>query len=146
MPVKKVIKKAVKSRVEKPYNQGTLSNAGFWSFIRSALRNKSRFWKPATKCKENSRRKYIGKNKLQKWEYQCSTCKEWFKGTEVAVDHIVEAGALSCKEDVGSFIERLFCEIDGFQVLCDKREDKKQSCHKIKTDFYMKNKKINLFI
>lgn len=137
-------KKAVKSRVEKPYNNGTLSKAGFWSLIRSTLRNASRWWKPIAQCKQNAKRKYTGKNKLQKWEYQCNHCKEWFKEKEIAVDHIVEAGALTCKEDVGDFIERLFCEVDGFQVLCNKRVDGKESCHKKKTDEYMKNRKNGL--
>ena len=138
MSVKKAV---VKSRVEKLHNNGTLSKAGFWSLIRSTLRNASRWWKPIAQCKQNAKRKYTGKNKLQKWEYQCNICKGWFKEKEIAIDHIIEAGALTCKEEVGYFIERLFCEVQGFQCLCDKREDKVESCHKKKTDRYMKDKK-----
>ena len=41
------------------------------------------------------------------------------------------------------FVERLFVETDGLQVLCNKREDSKESCHKKKTEKYMKNKKLN---
>lgn len=136
-----VKKKVVKSRVDKPFNNGTLSEAGFWSLIRSILRNASRWWKPIAKCRDNSRRAYKGTNKLQKWEYQCAHCKEWFKATEIAIDHKIEAGTLTCGEDLKGFIERLFCEVDGFQTLCNKRGDEKVSCHKIKTDEYMKSKK-----
>lgn len=135
-------KKIVKSRVDKPYNNGTLSRAGFWSLIRSTLRNASRWWKPISQCKQNAKRKYTGSNKLQKWEYQCNTCKAWFKEKEIAVDHVIEAGTLTCKEDVGDFIERLFCEVDGFQVLCNKREDGIESCHSKKTKKYMSDKKL----
>lgn len=138
MPPKK---KVTKSRVEKPYNHGTMSKSAFWGMIRSCLRQKSRWWKPIAECKKLARRVYKGKNKTQKWEYQCSNCKEWFMEKEIAVDHIIEAGTLTCKEDAGDFIERLFCEVDGFQVLCNKRLDGKESCHKKKTDKYMKSKK-----
>lgn len=134
-------KKVTKSRVEKLRNHFTLSEAGFWSLIRSNLRNASRWWKPIAECKKLVKRAYKGKNKSQKWEYQCKHCQEWFMEKEIAVDHIVEAGTLTCGDDLKGFIERLFCEIDGFQVLCNKRFDGKESCHKKKTDGYMKSKK-----
>ena len=136
------VKKTVKSRVEKLRNHFTLSEAGFWSLIRSNLRNASRWWKPIAECKKLAKRAYKGTNKSQKWEYQCKHCQEWFMEKEIAVDHIVEAGTLTCGDDLKGFIERLFCEIEGFQVLCNKRLDGKESCHKKKTDKYMKAKKI----
>lgn len=119
---------------EKPYNNGTMTNAGFWGMIRSTLRQKSRWWKPIAEAKKKARRKYTGKNKRQKWEYKCSHCKEWFMEKEIQVDHIVEAGSLTCGDDLKEFVEKLFCEVDGLQVLC-------KPCHKIKTDKYKKNKK-----
>jgi hypothetical protein len=134
-------KRIKKSRVEKNRNNGTLSEAGFWSLIRSTLRNASRWWKPIAEAKKRAKRVYKGKNKSQKWEYQCNYCKEWFMEKEIAVDHKIECGALTCKEEVGDFIERLFTEVDGFQILCNKRLDGKESCHKKKTDEYMKSKK-----
>lgn len=131
-----------KSRVEKTRNHFTLSESGFWSFIRSKLRMASRWWKPVTEAKNRAKRRYVGKNKRQQWEYQCNHCQEWFADKEIAVDHIVEAGTLTRGEDLKGFVERLFCEVDGFQVLCNKRSDGKESCHKKKTDTYMKNRKI----
>lgn len=135
------VKKTVKSRVEKLRNHFTLSEAGFWSLIRSNLRNASRWWKPVAECKKLARRVYKGKNKSQKWEYQCSHCREWFMEKEIAVDHKIEAGSLTCGDDLKGFVERLFVEVDGLQILCNKRLDGKESCHKIKTDDYMKSKK-----
>jgi len=125
-----------KSRVEKPYNSGTMSASAFWGMIRSCLRQKSRWWKPITEAKNKVKRacKNCGR---QKWEYKCNKCNDWFPDKAIAVDHIIEAGSLTCKQDVGDFIERLFCEADGLQVLCTE-------CHKIKTDEYMKNKKYGL--
>ena len=116
----------------KPYNNGTMTSAGFWGMIRSALRQKSRWWKPVAEAKKLARRVYKGKNKRQKWEYQCNHCKKWFPDKNIQVDHIVEAGSLKCKEDLPDFVERLFCEVDGFQVLC-------KPCHKVKTDVYKKS-------
>ena len=120
---KKVIKK---SRVEKPRNAGTMSESAFWSFIRSGLRQKSRWWKPITECKLSARRPYSGPLKRQKFEYQCNSCKNWFPDKKINVDHIIPAGELNCANDLPGFVERLFCEKQGLQVLCS-------NCHDAKT-------------
>jgi 5-methylcytosine-specific restriction endonuclease McrA len=44
----------------------------------------------------------------------------------VNVDHICPAGSLKSAQDLPGFVERLFCEIDNLQVLCEK-------CHNVKT-------------
>lgn len=115
-----------KSRVPKTRNNGTMTESAFWSFIRSALRQKSRWWKPIQACKETSRRKYIGPNKRLKYEYQCNECKNWFPEKKINVDHIRPAGSLNNGQDLPGFVERLFCEQDNLQVLCE-------ACHDVKT-------------
>ena len=120
-------KKAVKRvKAVKVRNAGTMTESAFWSFIRSALRQKSRWWKPITECKLKAKRAYKGTNKRQKFEYQCATCKNWFPEKQINVDHIKPAGSLNCAQDLPGFVERLFCETDNLQVLCEK-------CHDIKT-------------
>lgn len=114
-------------KVEKTRGSGTFTESGFWGMIRAALRQKSRWWKPIKDAKEAARRPYKGENKRIKWEYQCAHCKNWFPEKEIEVDHKIEAGSLRSGEDVQGFIERLFCERDGLQVLC------KHTCHKEKT-------------
>jgi 5-methylcytosine-specific restriction endonuclease McrA len=114
-----------RSRVAKTRNSGTMTESAFWSFIRSALRNKSRWWKPITECKQKSRRPYTGPNKRLKYEYQCNECKGWYPEKQINVDHIIPAGTLTCSSDLPGFIERLFCEQDNLQVLCEKCHDKK---------------------
>jgi 5-methylcytosine-specific restriction endonuclease McrA len=123
---KKAIKKPKKVAILKTRNAGTLTESAFWSFIRSGLRQKSRFWKPITQCKMKSRRAYKGPLKRQKFEYQCKECLNWFPDKKINVDHISPAGSLRCANDLPGFVERLFCEVDNLQVLC-------QCCHDIKT-------------
>lgn len=129
-------KKITKHRVPRTRNSGTMTESMFWSFLRSGLRQKSMFWKPIHEAKMASRRPYKGPNKRQKFEYYCNDCKKYYKEKEVIVDHIVEAGSLRCYEDLPGFVERLFCEKDGFQTLC-------LSCHHIKTHKTTPKKKIN---
>jgi 5-methylcytosine-specific restriction endonuclease McrA len=114
-----------RSRVAKTRNSGTMTESAFWSFIRSALRNKSRWWKPITECKQKARRPYTGSNKRQKFEYQCNQCKGWYPEKQINVDHIIPAGTLTCSSDLAGFIERLFCEQENLQVLCEKCHDRK---------------------
>lgn len=114
-------KKVIKTR-----NAGTMSESAFWAFIRSALRQKSRWWKPVTQCKLNAKRPYKGSNKRQKFEYQCNKCKKWFPDKQINVDHITPAGELNKANDLPGFVERLFCEVEGLQCLC-------QNCHNEKT-------------
>jgi 5-methylcytosine-specific restriction endonuclease McrA len=118
--------KIPRAKSPKVRNAGTMTESAFWSFIRSALRQKSRWWKPITECKMKARRAYKGPSKRQKFEYQCNTCKSWFPEKQINVDHIKPAGSLNCKEDLSGFVERLFCELDNLQVLCE-------SCHDVKT-------------
>ena len=114
-------KKVIKTR-----NAGTMSESAFWAFIRSALRQKSRWWKPVTQCKLNAKRPYKGSNKRQKFEYQCNKCKKWFPDKQINIDHILPAGELNKADDLPGFVERLFVEESGLQCLC-------QNCHNEKT-------------
>jgi len=115
----------VKKKTEKPRGEGTLTEAGFWGMIRSALRKRSMFWPPVKAVKESNRKPYKGPNKKVKWVYTCEACKGEFQGKEIDVDHIRECGSLT-KATAGTFIERMFCEKDGLQILC-------KQCHKKKT-------------
>jgi len=110
MTVKKKAAVKVVKRVKAPKtrNSGTMTESAFWSFIRSALRQKSRWWKPITECKMKARRAYKGPSKRQKFEYQCNTCKAWFPEKQINVDHIKPAGSLNCKEDLAGFVACLF--------------------------------------
>lgn len=127
---------AKRKLLPRPRNHGTMTESAFWGSIRSALRQKSRWWLPAIEAKKRVKRKYTGTtNKRQKWEYPCAICKKGFMEKQVVIDHIIEAGTLKCAEDLPGFVERLFCEIDGFQILCEE-------CHHKKTQNERKRKRL----
>ena len=60
--------------------------------------------------------------------YKCAMCGEIYKKKHMHVDHkdpVVDP-AIGWV-DYNTYIERLFCDVDGFQVLC-------KSCHSIKSE------------
>ena len=121
-----------RASVERPFCSWTMSSAERTSFIKAALRGKSRFWKPAQDALKASKRWYN--------QYECNMCHivwpsklpplPWSKKrrTNNVIDHIEEIVSV----DTGfttwdSFIQNLFCEQDGFQILCYLCNKKKTS-------------------
>lgn len=95
------------------------------SRIRATLRRLSIQMPAARICRLNARRAYTaGVNPRQKYEVQCSRCKEWFSDKFIDVDHVEPAGSLRSFDDVGPFARRLlFPGPDGLRCLC-------KECHK----------------
>ena len=116
----------VKKRIlkEKPFADGTLTNAAFFGMIRAALRNKSRWYHPIKVCKERSRTPYIGTNKRRKWSYKCEKCHQLFDVREVNVHHKIECGMLNSFDDLPGFTQRLFCDSSGLMCICNDCHDK----------------------
>jgi hypothetical protein len=107
---------------------GEWTEASFWQFIRSGLRQMSRRWPPIIRQRINAnRRKNQSDNKRLKWEFRCDACNGWFPRKSVQVDHIIACGQLKSWADMAVFAERLFCEADGLRVLCGKCHDERHS-------------------
>jgi hypothetical protein len=96
------------------------TEARFWSFVRSALRQAHIKWPPAQNVMKQGRKAVTGKK--HKFEHQCTHCKKWFPQKDIEKDHIVEAGSLKCYSDLPGFVERLFVSESGYRKLC-------KSCH-----------------
>jgi 5-methylcytosine-specific restriction endonuclease McrA len=125
---KKVVKKRT-SKVVKTRNAGTMTESQYFSKIRSMLRNGFRYWKPMQLALEAASRPSQSLNKRIKKEYQCASCKKWFKREDVHIDHIEEAGSLKNYDDIVPFIQRLTKEeVSAYQILC------KNPCHLNKTN------------
>ena len=108
----------MRKRANKPRAGGEMSEARFWSFIRSGLRQMSQRWPPTARLIwVANRRQYSGPNKRQKWEFLCAGCGHWFMRKEMHADHIIECGKLSSLEQVGECCERLLCEVESLRIL-----------------------------
>lgn len=114
-------------RVERTRAGGVWSEARYFSFIRSALRGAARRYPVKYQVRDAAKRtKPKGKAGKHRFEFQCAKCKKWYPDKETAVDHITPAGSLKCFDDLPAFVERLYCEADGLQILC-------HPCHTVKT-------------
>lgn len=108
---------------------GTWTEGKFNSFIKSALRAASQRWPPKYECLNNA---FVGKKVNSKTgriskHFKCNCCLGEFPTSDVQVDHIWPVvdpvvGFISWDE----VIKRMFCSVEGFQVLC-------KSCHSQKT-------------
>lgn len=115
----KRIAKPRKNAPLKPHNMGKWTVAKYFGTIRSALRRAFRYYAPMQEALNRASRPYVGTSKLQKKEYQCNECKQWFKRADVEIDHILELGELRCYEDIVPFIKRLTTEDpNDYQILC----------------------------
>ncbi len=97
-----------------------MTEAQFTSFIKSALRSKSRFWKPVSDTIKNAR--------IARGVYVCNVCKQQVpksimvngkRRNNIICDHIVPVVPPSNGfTDWNTFIENLFCEQDNLQAIC----------------------------
>ena len=118
-----------KKPVEKPRNDGQWTEARYRSFIISTLRRSSSRWGPRNSAKRAARHH----EKLPSpttgrpvFHSKCAGCGGLFPETTTSVDHIApvidpNTGFKSWDE----YIERMYCEGEGFQVLCDECHTKK---------------------
>lgn len=116
----------VSRRVEKTRNGGKWTEARYFGFIRSALRSAFQKWPPKHEAKAAAR--------VQHNTYVCAECDKWYGSSQVQVDHIEPCGSLKKFDDLPDFVERMFCEAEGFQVLC-------KDCHQAKTNREKKERK-----
>lgn len=121
--------------VELSRNLQTETEAEHMSKIRSAIRNASKYWKPAMEALQRAHRPYTGTSKRIKHEYLCYGCKKWYQRTHVEINHITECGSLKSYDDIPEFLRRLFCEdVDGYNILCS-------TCHLVVTKQQKESKK-----
>ncbi len=90
------------------------------------MRRSSQRWKPIIETRKKARRPYKGPNKRLKYEYKCNECKIYYPNKQIQVDHLKPVGPLTDLSQLVGYVERLFCEASGLQVLC-------KTCHQKKT-------------
>lgn len=116
-----------RQRVPRTRAGGSWTEAKYWGHIRSLLRQGFMYYPAKTAVK-----KAAGRRNGRSVEYQCAACEGWFASKEVQVDHIEPCGSLRSYDDLPGYVERLYCEPEGLQVLC-------KGCHAKKTKVDNKN-------
>lgn len=108
------------NRVPKTRCSGKWTEAAFFAFLRSGLRNMSRRWRPLVMdALVAARRPSQSKKNLRlKWQFQCCRCLKWKSRKNVEVNHRIPVGSFNCIEQAGEYIARLFCEVDELEVMC----------------------------
>ncbi len=96
-----------------------------FSWVKRYIEGISYKWPARTQAMKLARRPSTLADKRTKWESQCNHCKKWFKQKDVQLDHIVPKGRYA-PDTFFVWLDRLFCDTTGFQVLCI-------PCHKIKS-------------
>lgn len=116
-------------RVERTRNGGRWTEARFQSFIKSLLRKGSTRWGPANDALKAASvgKKFDERTGRQIEHFKCAGCKEEFPRRDCAKDHIDPVVPIEGWSSWDEIIERMFIEIEGFQVLC-------KSCHHDKTN------------
>lgn len=85
------------------------------AYIKAALR---RTW-----GRSKQRQAALKAARVERGKYRCATCKAVYPRKKINVDHRIAVGRFTTFD---IFIERLFCETSGLDVLC-------LACHSIKT-------------
>ena len=115
---------------DKPHNGGNWTAARFHSFIKGGLRALTNRWGPKNECKKKAR--------VARGIYRCAgfgipahkvpaSIVDDKKGriNNVYVDHIIPIIGPEGFVSWDQTIKRMFCEVDGLQVLCKECHDNK---------------------
>ncbi len=107
-----------------------LENRVYGNRVRSCIR---RAWSKSPgryEALKNDRRVYQGDNKRQRFEHQCNICKEWFKQSEVQIDHIIPCGGFfTPMYEIDEVAFKHFCYI----MFCGPLQKLCKPCHNVKT-------------
>jgi 5-methylcytosine-specific restriction endonuclease McrA len=121
--------KSKKKPIKKRASPKEWTDARKHAFVVSVLRAGTRRWPPKYKTLAEAKvgKKINSKTGRMAEHYLCATCCLEFPATGIEVDHIEPVVGRSGFSTWDAYIERMFVDEDGFQVLC-------KGCHKIKTD------------
>lgn len=93
-------------------------------FAINLLRRGTYKWKPRTAVKNAAKVSY-GK-------YKCNLCKEIFQAKDTVLDHIHPVvDPILGWQGFDVYIERMYCDESGFQLLCNPCHDKKTQSEQV---------------
>lgn len=88
------------------------------NFAIQALRRASYRWKPRSEAMKRA--------KIERGKYRCEKCKEIKQRKDIQIDHQHPVIPVLGWDNFDNYIDRMFCDISGFNILC-------KACHNIKT-------------
>lgn len=98
------------------------------SFVINNLRRVSYKWQPRNEALAKARAAQLVKRGRLVWHYNCVLCpvEQLYSRKEVEIDHVVPVVDV----DKGfttwdDYIDRMYCDVDGYQILCLKHHDEK---------------------
>src|SRR5882757_9085079 len=104
----------------------TVFNKQKW--IMTALRRVSYRYPPRNAAKIAARK--------ERGKYECADCRNLYGPKEIQLDHVTPVISEEGFEDWNCYIERLFCDYAGYQVLCSE-------CHQKKTNEENETRRLN---
>ena len=104
------------------------------TWVKAKLRSASLYWPPRSEAMRLAR--------VERGKYRCSLCLDLFRSNQVQLDHIepvvdVRVGFV----DFNTFIERLFCDVENFSVVCKACHESKTAIEDSMRQFHKKRKK-----
>ena len=129
--------------VIKPFNGQTWTKARFNAFIKSMLRQGSLRWGPRNRAIS---RAYIDDGINPKTGrrcklHRCEECNDTFAKGDMHADHIECVIPITGFDSWSKVIERMFCEEEGFRIICHSCHSKKSKEENAERREYKKNNK-----
>lgn len=121
-----------------------------YRWLKPQLRRICRRWPPYYQVLNNARIvKYIptksGHGQLKRVFYECVECKQEFDRKGVQIDHKIEIVDTSLgydKPDFNALVTRMFCDVDGLQILCTECHSKKTKTERDKRKLVADSRKV----
>lgn len=147
-------------KVERTRNCGTMTEAGFRSWIISGLRKLTQRWKPKSECIKKAKQAareivennpdkhpelFYGTGNVKRGIFLCAGCKTvqevGKRSSNCRADHIKPICGEEGFTTYDAWIEGAFIEEGGWQCLCKKCDDAKQKTEReMRKEYRRKNK------
>lgn len=105
------------------------------TFLIPRLRRLSLWWRGRSDALKDARRyvevgSYKNGNPIMKAVYECAECRRqgiegYYDKKDVRADHIIPIANIEGFTNWNEYITNLFCEKEGFQILCEFHHDEK---------------------
>lgn len=104
------------------------------AFIVQVLRRGSYRWPPRNEAMKRAR--------IARGVYKCESCQTEVGRKDVSLDHIISVVPLSGFTTWDEYIERMYCDADGFACICNPCHDAKTAAERVIRNQHKQQKKL----